>query len=285
MPLLHLNYPTLNPSGPQKSEINGILHFVMTPILFIVFVAIHFFASLFMHSFYLHRYGTHQQFSMNRFWEKTFFVLTFLFQGSAFLDPKSYAIMHLEHHAHSDTPDDPHSPLNFSKSKWGLDAATALPRMMWHTKKVFEEINRGRSKVIEFYRDRRFITWGEFEKFTTSKTVSISMGVLYGILYLTFAPVWWCWFFFPLTILSGPIQGAIVNWCGHMWGYRNYKLNDNSKNTWVLSTIMLGELFQNNHHQYPNSPNFAKKWFEIDPIYFIIWFFDKLHIIRLNRGL
>lgn len=235
-----------------------------------------------MHSFYLHRYGTHGQFSMTRGWERFFFIMTWILQGPSFLNPKAYAILHLEHHAHSDTPNDPHSPLNFSKKKFGIDFAVAVPKMMLWTSKIYGEVKRGTSALVLLYRERRFITWGEFEKFASGTNSMLITGAFYIALYIVFAPVWWCWVFLPITLMNGAVQGAIVNWCGHMWGYRNFKLNDNSKNTWILSTVMLGELFQNNHHQYPDSPNFGKRWFELDPIYIAIWTFNKLGIIKIR---
>jgi stearoyl-CoA desaturase (delta-9 desaturase) len=45
----------------------------------------------------------------------------------------------------------------------------------------------------------------------------------------------------------------------------------------------MGELFQNNHHHAGAKPNFAAKWWEIDPTYPIIWVMDKLHIIKLVK--
>src|SRR5687768_5543584 len=79
-------------------------------IVILISVVVHWYASLFMHSFYLHRYGAHKQFTMTKFWERFFFVLTWFLQGSSFLNPRSYAIMHRMHHAFSDTKRDPHSP-------------------------------------------------------------------------------------------------------------------------------------------------------------------------------
>jgi stearoyl-CoA desaturase (delta-9 desaturase) len=46
---------------------------------------------------------------------------------------------------------------------------------------------------------------------------------------------------------------------------------------------MLGELFQNNHHRYPNSANFGKKWFEIDPVYPVMKLMDLLGIIQIKK--
>jgi stearoyl-CoA desaturase (delta-9 desaturase) len=81
----------------------------------------------------------------------------------------------------------------------------------------------------------------------------------------------------------GPIQGAIVNWAGHKYGYRNFDCPDQSKNTLLWDFLLMGELFQNNHHQAGAKPNFAAKWYEIDPTYPIILVFDKLGIIKLVR--
>lgn len=255
----------------------------MTPGIFILIVAVHFFASLFMHSFYLHRYGTHGQFTMSRFWERFFYVLTFVLQGLSFLNPKAYAQMHLQHHEHSDQPQDPHSPLNFSKSKYGLDVGIAGTRMMLFTRKIYSEILHGKHAIAHMYKERTFPNWQAFAGFANSTIGRLCMGIVVVVLYALFVPVWWCWFLLPITLLNGAIQGAIVNWFGHMWGYRNFKLGDNSKNTWLLSTVMLGELFQNNHHQSPDNPNFAHRWFEFDPIYPAILIMDKLRIIRLKK--
>lgn len=237
-----------------------------------------------MHSFFLHRYATHGQFSMGRRTERLFYFLTWFFQGPAFLDPTAYAKLHLEHHAHSDTKEDPHSPLNFSHSKFGLDVAVALPKMMWYTKKIYVEIRDGKSAIAKLYRERTFPTWYHFEKFSNSYIAMVITAFIIIACYALFAPVWWCWLLLPLSLLNGPVQGAIVNWCGHMWGYRNFKLADNSRNTPILGTLMLGECFQNNHHQYPQSPNFAKRWFEFDPIYPVIMFFSLIRIIKIAKN-
>jgi stearoyl-CoA desaturase (delta-9 desaturase) len=89
--------------------------------------------------------------------------------------------------------------------------------------------------------------------------------------------------FLPIHFLIGPIQGAIVNWAGHKYGYRNFDSPDQSKNTLVWDFLLLGELFQNNHHQAGARPNFAAKWYEIDPAYPIILLLDKMRIIRLAK--
>lgn len=258
----------------------------MAPLNFIlIFVVVHFFASLFFHSFFLHRYSTHRQFAMSHRSERIFFILTYVFQGSSFLNPKAYAILHLEHHAHSDTEKDPHSPLNFSKFKWGLDFPFAIIKMMKYTQYIFAEVLHGRSELVKLYKDREFPQWLHFEKFASSKFSAVLFTLLYIFAYWQLASVWWLWFFLPFNILSGPIQGAIVNWCGHIWGYRRFKLSDNSRNTPVLNVLMLGELNQNNHHKDPQNPNFAKAWHEIDLIYPFILIFNLFRIIKLPKKL
>ena len=50
----------------------------------------------------------------------------------------------------------------------------------------------------------------------------------------------------------------------------------------IFDFLMMGELFQNNHHKLPNSMNFGAKWYEIDPTYPVIKVLTWLRIIRPN---
>ncbi|MDB2613465.1 hypothetical protein N9Y89_02005 [bacterium] len=43
--------------------------------------------------------------------EKFFFVFSFVAQGSSYMSPKVYGILHRLHHEHADKEEDPHSPL------------------------------------------------------------------------------------------------------------------------------------------------------------------------------
>jgi stearoyl-CoA desaturase (delta-9 desaturase) len=97
----------------------------------LVFFVAHWYLSLLMQTFFLHRYAAHKMFTMSPFWEKFFYGLTFIFQGSSFLSPYAYGVMHRLHHAYADTEEDPHSP-SFSSS---------LFDMMWKTKNYYNNAN------------------------------------------------------------------------------------------------------------------------------------------------
>ena len=69
----------------------------------LIFFLAHWYLSLFSQTFFLHRYAAHQMFTMSKGWEKCFYVFTYITQGSSFLSPKAYGIMHRLHHAYADT--------------------------------------------------------------------------------------------------------------------------------------------------------------------------------------
>src|SRR5438132_11731197 len=75
----------------------------------VIFFTAHWIISAFFQSFFHHRYASHRMFSMTPRAEKTFHLLTYLAQGSSYLSPRAYAILHREHHAYSDTVKDPHA--------------------------------------------------------------------------------------------------------------------------------------------------------------------------------
>jgi len=108
---------------------------------------------------------------------------------------------------------------------------------------------------------------------------------LYSTVYFFFAPHWWVWLFLPVHFVIGPVQGAIINWCGHKYGYVNFPdTNDFSKNVLPIDVITGGEIFQNNHHKHPGRANLAVRMFEIDPTYPAIKILGRLGVIRIARG-
>jgi stearoyl-CoA desaturase (delta-9 desaturase) len=123
--------------------------------------------------------------------------------------------------------------------------------------------------------------WERFERFSDRWAPRILWSLLVGLFYWQFAAAWWMFLLLPVHFLMGPLHGAIVNWCGHKYGYVNFNTRDRSRNTLNVDILLMGELFQNNHHKFPGRPNFAVRWFEIDPTYFLILLLDWVGIIRL----
>lgn len=238
----------------------------------LVFFLSHWFLSLFSQTFFLHRYASHKMFKMNKFWEKFFYTFTFVTQGSSFLNPRAYAILHRMHHAYSDTEKDPHSP-HFIEDVWGL---------MIKTKNIYLDYLKYKLEPEPAFRDR-YPTWAPLDRLSDLWVTRIAFGVGYTAFYVAFATHWWLFVLLPVHYFMGPIHGAIVNWCGHKYGYSNYDNHDHSKNTLPLDFLMMGELFQNNHHKSPNDANFARKWFEFDPTWPIMRLLHSMHIIRLRK--
>ena len=132
------------------------------------------------------------------------------------------------------------------------------------------------------FRDR-YPTWAFIDRIGDLWITRSVFILLYISFYVIFAEYWWMFLLLPVHFLMGPIHGAIVNWCGHKYGYSNHDNDDHSKNSLPLDFLMMGELFQNNHHKSPNNVNFANKWFEFDPSYPIIKLMHLLRIIRLRK--
>jgi stearoyl-CoA desaturase (Delta-9 desaturase) len=211
-------------------------------------------------------------FTMHPFWEKFFYLFTFITQGSSFLNPRAYAIMHRMHHAYSDTEKDPHSP-HFIRDVWGL---------MMKTKGLYQDFVRYKTEPASEFKGN-YPTWPLIDRISDSWIVRILFGAAYFFFYFYFAPSYWWMLLLPVHFLIGPVHGAIVNWCGHKYGYSNYNNGDHSKNSLPIDFLLMGELMQNNHHKSPNNPNFAKKWFEIDPTWPVMWLMNGIGIIKLRK--
>jgi stearoyl-CoA desaturase (Delta-9 desaturase) len=236
----------------------------------IIFLILHWYLSLFGQTFYLHRYSAHKMFLMSKFWEKFWHIYTWVTQGTSYLNARAYAILHRMHHAYSDTEKDPHTPHFFKE----------VFTMMWHTRKVYNGVHKGTMKVEPKF-DKNYPVYPKIDKVADSWYSRLGFAFAYIALYIVFATEWWMFLFLPIHFLIGPIQGAVVNWAGHKYGYRNFNEHDHSRNTLFFDFLLMGELFQNNHHHAGARPNFAVKWYEIDPAYPVIKLFDKLGMIKI----
>lgn len=243
----------------------------MPPLPIIAFFVGHWTLSVFFQTFFLHRYGAHRMFTLSPGWERFFHLCTFVTQGSSYLNPRGYAILHRMHHAYSDTEKDPHSPVHSSNPL----------TMMNKTRDIYRGIVRG-TYPVEARFEGGYPEWPLLDRLGKSYATSVGWGALYTIFYLYFATAWWHFLLLPAHFLMGPIHGAIVNWFGHWFGYRNFDTKDASRNTLPLDFVTLGELFQNNHHTYGSSANFAQRRWELDPAYVAIRVFEKLGILRLR---
>jgi stearoyl-CoA desaturase (delta-9 desaturase) len=237
-------------------------------VVFLILV-IHWYLSLFFQTVFLHRYCSHRMFELTPLMEKMFYLGTFIFQGSSYLNPSAYAIMHLEHHKYSDTESDPHSPTNFK----------SLIKMMLVTKQHYDalvsEVMNGHYRV-----KLHFESWKLIDRLGASWLMSAFWATFYTAIYYLIDPPLWAYSFLLIHWFMGPIQGAIVNWCGHKYGYQNFQNGDQSKNTLLWDIVLMGELFQNNHHKYPNQVNFATRWFEFDLGYIVLKIFRAFGLVR-----
>lgn len=237
----------------------------------LIFFVLHWYLSLFSQTFFHHRYAAHKMFSMSKLWEKFFYIFSYVTQGSSYLSPYAYGAMHRMHHAYADTEKDPHSP-TYDKN---------LFSMMWRTKTIYNDILR-KNINLDLKFTKELPHWMKLENFADSWVSRIGWGAFYVIFYIAFATEWWMFLLLPIHFLMGPVHGAIINWFAHKYGYKNFKNADTSKNLMPVDLFMMGEGLHNNHHKFGARPNFGVKWFELDPVYPVIWLFDKVGIIKLK---
>lgn len=62
-----------------------------------------------------------------------------------------------------------------------------------------------------------------------------------------------------------------INSVTHMWGYRTFDTDDNSRNLWWAAIFTYGEGWHNNHHAHPNVAKAGWRWWEFDVTWWAIW--------------
>jgi stearoyl-CoA desaturase (delta-9 desaturase) len=190
----------------------------------------------------LHRGMAHRALAFPRGLARTVCVWAWL---SQFARPLAWIATHRHHHAHADTPDDPHAP--------GIRGAWKVTLLTWHYATAWADANRalaGARYLGEFrhepllrFLDRRLATSVNFYgQLVIGVLYPLALGFLIGRLV-------------PYMISIGYMNAA-----GHRLGSRRYdNLGTDARGVWqTLAAFWLaGEpLGHNYHHRFPTSPSF-----------------------------
>jgi stearoyl-CoA desaturase (delta-9 desaturase) len=211
---------------------------------------------------------------MNKAWERFFFVFSYVTQGSSYLSPRAYGIMHRIHHAYTDTGKDPHSPL-YDKNFFS---------MMWRTKNNYMSILKSKYSVEEKF-SKNVPEWTWFDRWGNSSLSRILWIAFYVLVYIILAPSMWWFLLIPIHVVMGPLHGVIINWFAHKYGKTNFETDNTSKNIFKVDLLMLGEGYHNNHHAYPSRVNFATNKGEFDFCYPVIVLLSRLKIIKYTTAI
>ncbi len=237
-------------------------------VIFIFFI-VHWYFSFFLQSFFHHRYAAHRHFEMSQLSERFFYIACFLVHGSSYISPNAFGIMHRLHHMHTDTPEDPHSPSNHP----------GFFGTMWQTRNSYHNIYIGKTLVDEKIK-KDLPVWVSFENVAHNWFTRIMWIVLYTLFYITFATTWLVYFLLPVTIALCTVQGTMINWWAHKFGYVNYPMKNTSKNILPVDFLFIGDAYHNNHHKFPGRAKNAHKWWEFDFIYVLTCIMQKAKVIQ-----
>ena len=157
------------------------------------------------------------------------------------------------HHRYADTDKDAHSP------KHGF----------WHSYILwmFKRDSMSIRSTVDLIRDPDMV-------FAHKHYIKI-LWATHLILALISIDLWMYLLMFPAFItLHGFLSQTSLTHISFM-GYRNYNTSDNSVNSLWLFPFILGEAWHNNHHGEGRNPNYGRKWWELDPTYWIICLIKK----------
>jgi stearoyl-CoA desaturase (delta-9 desaturase) len=213
----------------------------------LVLLGVTYFVRMFGITGVYHRYFAHRAYKTSR---PVQFLLAWLGCSALQKGPLWWSGHHREHHRHSDTPEDPHSP--YETSFWWSHVGWILSDE--HCEIAWDDV-----------RD-----WARYPELCWLDRYHWVPGIFLGV--ACFLVGGWSglvWGFLISTILVYHATFTI-NSLSHLFGKRRYNTPDDSRNNVWLALITLGEGWHNNHHHYQSSANQGFFWWEIDISYYVI---------------
>jgi len=205
-----------------------------------------------------HRYFSHKTYSTSRVGQ---FLLAVYGGTTVQRGPLWWAYHHRHHHQHSDEPADAHSP-HVHGFLWS--------HIGWITSR--SNFPTDYSKVKDLARFPELVFLNRFDAVVPALfAVAVwSFGWFLEVHFPGLGTSSWqmlVWGFFVSTTVL--FHGtSCINSMAHLMGRRRYKTEDDSRNSFILAIITLGEGWHNNHHRYQSATRNGFYWWEIDPTYY-----------------
>jgi len=213
-----------------------------------------------------HRLLTHRGFSCPKWLEYACVVLGVCCMQDT---PGRWVAVHRRHHEQSDCREDPHSPLAgflWGHLGWMLVENRALTRLGIYdryAKDILRDPFYRRLERTLLYPTIIVASWAVY--FLGGAAVSLAVG---GTLAEAgqFGASVLVWGVFVRTVAVWHITWS-VNSAAHLWGYRNYDTDEQSRNNWVVAILTSGEGWHNNHHAQPRAARHGHLAWELDLIF------------------
>lgn len=196
--------------------------FVPVDVTAVVLCAATYFLRMFGITGGYHRYFAHRSYKTGRIFQ---FVLAWLGCSAMQKGPLWWASHHREHHRHSDTPQDPHSP--YETSFWWSHVGWVLSTE--HQVTLWESI-----PDLRRYPELR---WLDRNYWVPGIVLAVICFLIHGWTGLV-------WGFVVSTILCYHATFTI-NSLNHLFGKRRYATTDDSRNNFWLALLTLGEGWHN----------------------------------------
>ena len=225
----------------------------VSPVAIAVAVALYAVRMFALTGFY-HRYFSHRTFRTSRAMQ---FVFALIGASSVQRGPLWWAAHHRNHHRHTETELDPHSPTvhGFWRS-----------HVLWFLTPRGFRTHWERIPDLAAYPELRWL-----DRYDTLVPVLLA-GALYGLgaLLESTAPQlgtsggqMLVWGFFVSTVVLFHAT-VTINSLSHVYGSRRFDTRDDSRNNLWLALITFGEGWHNNHHFFPGTARQGFRWWEID---------------------
>jgi stearoyl-CoA desaturase (delta-9 desaturase) len=167
---------------------------------------------------------------------------------------EEWVAVHRKHHQRSDQAGDPHSPQIYG-----------IWTVLFKGVVLYKQAARDRAMIAQLSTGTPD-DWIERNLYRPHSALGIVLMLIIDLCLFGL----WGWVVWGVQMLWIPFFAAgVINGLAHYWGYRNYNVNDTSRNLIPWAFWIGGEELHNNHHGDGASARFSKKWWEFD----IGWFY------------